>query len=83
MSGYTEKLRDPRWQQKRLRIFERDEWECQYCFDRYRTLTVHHEKYIPGKPPWDIDDDLLITLCENCHTAVEEMKKDYLASLAQ
>lgn len=83
MSKYAEKLRDPRWQRKRLKIFERDEWACCYCFDRHNTLNVHHEIYIPGKPPWAIDDDLLVTLCENCHLAVEEMRKDYLASLAQ
>jgi len=30
---YAEKLKDPRWQKKRLEIMERDEWTCQWCVD--------------------------------------------------
>jgi 5-methylcytosine-specific restriction endonuclease McrA len=26
---YAEKLKDPRWQKKRLQILERDNWQCQ------------------------------------------------------
>lgn len=33
MSEYKEKLKDPRWQKKRLQIFERDDWCCQKCGD--------------------------------------------------
>jgi 5-methylcytosine-specific restriction endonuclease McrA len=30
-SKYSEKLRDPRWQKKRLEIFQRDNFICQNC----------------------------------------------------
>lgn len=66
-STYAEKLKDPRWQKKRLEILQRDEWACQKCFDSESTLVVHHRLYFPNAEPWDYPDDLLITLCENCH----------------
>jgi hypothetical protein len=64
---YSEKLKDPRWQKKRLEILERDEWMCQRCFDSESTLHVHHKNYLPQVEPWDYPNGLLITLCEGCH----------------
>lgn len=40
-SEYLEKLKDPRWQKRRLEIFQRDEFTCQVCFDTESTLHVH------------------------------------------
>lgn len=57
---YSEKLRDPRWQRKRLLILERDEWTCQFCGADDVTLHVHHKFYIPDREPWDYDDDILM-----------------------
>jgi len=67
MSDYSEKLKDPRWQKKRLEILQRDNFTCQYCGDTKATLAVHHKDYFPNIEPWDCPDDLLITLCEECH----------------
>lgn len=64
---YSEKLKDPRWQKKRLEILERDEWCCQCCFDNETTLHVHHKIYLKGKDPWDYPNEVLKTLCEKCH----------------
>lgn len=64
--NYGEKLKDPRWQRKRLEIMDRDEWTCQECGDTTRTLHVHHKKYT-GENPWDAPDDDLVTICEVCH----------------
>jgi hypothetical protein len=66
-SSYSEKLKDPRWQKKRLEVLKRDEWACRGCGDNDTTLHVHHIFYIPRSEPWDIPDGLLITLCESCH----------------
>lgn len=65
---YAEKLKDPRWQKKRLQILERDNWECQECAEKEKTLHVHHKNYYSGKDPWECNDNNLITLCETCHT---------------
>jgi hypothetical protein len=69
---YSEKLRDPRWQKKRLEILSRDEFACQICFDTKNTLHVHHRRYIKGKEPWEIDNNFLVTLCESCHEGETE-----------
>lgn len=64
---YSEKLQDPRWQKKRLLIYERDNWKCVECGASNNTLHVHHKKYFKGANPWDYDDAYLATLCESCH----------------
>lgn len=45
---YKEKLKDPRWQKKRLEIFDRDGWKCVECGDKDSTLNVHHIFYLSG-----------------------------------
>lgn len=71
---YSEKLRDPRWQKKRLEILNRDNFTCIGCGSNTRTLHVHHQLYQRGLDPWDYQENLLITLCEVCHEGEEEMK---------
>lgn len=65
---YSDQLKDPRWQKLRLKVFERDEWTCQVCFDTQSQLKVHHKYYLQGKDPWDYPLDAFSTLCEKCHT---------------
>lgn len=77
---YYQLLKDPRWQKKRLEIFERDEFQCQHCGDRDETLNVHHIAYNNGDP-WDIDSNLLITLCEVCHGEETEAVKETISTL--
>lgn len=72
MSEYSKKLLDPRWQKKRLKILERDNFTCRLCGRDCKTLNVHHLKY--KNEPWEIDDEFLITYCEDCHAIVEHYK---------
>lgn len=71
---YSEKLKHPKWQKKRLVILQRDDFKCCMCSDTESTLHVHHKNYIWGKNPWEYDDDNFQTLCELCHKAVEKIK---------
>jgi len=64
---YVEKLKDPRWQKKRLEVFERDGWSCKACRRKDRTLHVHHLFYFKDTEPWEINNGFLVTLCEDCH----------------
>lgn len=66
-SDYYEKLKDPRWQKKRLEVFQRDNWACKCCGSEDRPLHVHHLFYFKDKEPWEIHNGFLITLCEDCH----------------
>jgi hypothetical protein len=68
--NYSEKLKDPRWQKKRLEILERDGWKCRACGDTETTLHVHHIFYLPKKEPWEIPNGFLITFCEGCHKSL-------------
>jgi hypothetical protein len=70
--SYSEKLKDPRWQKKRLEILQRDGFNCCICGDENSTLHVHHRYYINGRDPWDYDDNILTTLCDGCHTFEHE-----------
>lgn len=63
---YKEKLLDPRWQKKRLEIFNRDGFSCWWCGDKETTLHLHHEAY-SGSNPWEAPDYCLITICAECH----------------
>jgi hypothetical protein len=69
---YADKLKDPRWQKKRLKILERDNWACRGCNDTKNSLAVHHLKYFPDKDPWECPDRFLMTLCEECHRQERE-----------
>ena len=64
-SEYFEKLRDPRWQKKRLEILNRDGFACRECHAKNRPLHVHHLFY--QGPPWRTPNFGLLTLCEDCH----------------
>ncbi len=67
---YKEQLTDPRWQMKRLHIFERDKGTCQYCGDTKTELQVHHTKYDYSKMAWEYPDYIFQTLCKDCHAAI-------------
>lgn len=62
---YSQKLKHPKWQKKRLEVLNRDSFRCTLCMDDESTLHVHHEEYFGD--PWDADIDKLKTLCEHCH----------------
>lgn len=66
-SDYAKKLKDPRWQKKRLEILQRDNFGCMKCFSDSKTLHVHHRLYNKGVDPWDYENEYLVTLCEDCH----------------
>lgn len=74
--NYADKLKDPRWQRRRLEIFSRDAWACQQCGNGKSELHVHHKEY--SGDPWDAPDNCLITMCASCHKAAHDdtSKKD-------
>ena len=78
MSDYSELLKDPRWQKKRLKIMERDNFECRACHETNRTLNVHHLYYDYKLKPWEYNNEDLITLCEDCHNTLHFLEKSKL-----
>lgn len=68
---YSEKLRDPRWQKKRLQVLERDNFTCTCCQDTSTELQVHHKAY--KNEPWQAKLSGLTTLCKHCHLIVSKL----------
>ena len=70
MATYSEKLRDPRWQKKRLEVLSEDDFTCMQCKSKDIELHVHHIYYRKGREPWEYNSDELSTLCKYCHLIV-------------
>lgn len=66
-STYFIKLKDPRWQKKRLEALTYGHWACEQCGGTESTLHVHHRQYFKGREPWDYKVGQLAVLCEDCH----------------
>lgn len=81
--SYDEQLKTPQWYAKRDQILERDAYCCQDCLrgkDRLSTfiqLQVHHKEYIDGLMAWEHPDNLLITLCRECHAKLHGHIDDF------
>ena len=78
--SYSDQLKHPDWQRKRLKILERDDFACQCCGITDKTLHVHHFYYTKGCKVHEYPDEALITLCEGCHkeqhnTQIEVIKE--------
>jgi len=71
--SYSDKLKHPKWQKKRLEILNRDSWACKYCSDTESQLHVHHLKYTT-KEPYDELSENLVATCQDCHRLLEAIK---------
>ena len=76
---YTDLLRHPKWQKKRLEIMKRDSWSCSACHAEDQPLNVHHRRYIRGRKPWEYSEQDLITLCDQCHDKTHAVHSHYKA----
>lgn len=84
MSKWSSAYRDSRWQKLRLKIMERDNFTCRSCGKSEGvTLNVHHAYYEAGKAPWEYDNDVLITYCEECHAKRHKAQKDLLGFISK
>ena len=72
---YQEKLKDPRWQKRRLEVFNKAMWKCEDCWANDKELQVHHCYYIRSLQPWEHGDDLLICVCPECHKQRQEKEE--------
>lgn len=73
---YSELLKHPRWQKKRLAILERSDFKCERCDDSETTLHIHHGYYQYELKPWDYPNESLHCLCEVCHDEITEINTE-------
>jgi hypothetical protein len=74
---YAEKLKDPRWQKRRLEVLEAANWQCSECHSTERTLHVHHNFYRSKTEPWNYPDHALRVVCDECHDLIEKQRKEF------
>lgn len=79
---YSEKLKDPRWQRRRLELFANANWRCEYCSRRDKTIHAHHIHYIKGRNPWEYPNELMAVLCSDCHAEKHEYEEKLFSALA-
>lgn len=82
-NNYSELLRNPLWQKKRLEIMNRDNFTCQFCGRQDITLQVHHRRYIRGLKPWEYSNEDYVTLCEGCHRNETEINSELYEQFMQ
>ncbi len=84
---YSEKLKDQRWQKRRLELLEAAGWKCtrKECENPKEKpeLHVHHKVYLRGLDPWDYEDWALQVVCNECHAAVQEQMESAHVVLAR
>lgn len=73
--SYAEKLRDPRWQKRRLAVLEHASFRCQICGSKTRMLHVHHSYYLRNKEPWQYPAGSMIAVCEEHHKLIHDALK--------
>ena len=82
--SYYDKLKDPRWQRKRLEIMERSEFTCEICGnENNEPLHIHHGYYEKGLDPWEYESDTLWCLCASCHDFNSDQLKDIYKEIAK
>lgn len=80
---YSELLKDPRWQRRRLEILNRANFQCEECEADNQTLHVHHKLYRKGAKPWEYAPEELQCLCEDCHRGRHGLSGILQATLAR
>lgn len=75
--NYSESYNDPRWQERRHEIIQRDEYMCTNC-ESQKNLQVHHKIYYKDRNIWEYNDNELTTLCKICHEDITKLIRDSL-----
>jgi hypothetical protein len=78
---YWQQLQDPRWQRKRLEIFQRANFQCDQCGETLETLHIHHRYYQKGLMAWEYPNASLLCLCETCHPQVAGFEQAFLCEV--
>jgi hypothetical protein len=81
--SYSEKLRDPRWQKRRLEILSAVDFTCRRCNATEKELHVHHLIYRKGANPWEYADQEFAVLCADCHAIVEKAAERFGEEMAR
>lgn len=76
--NFDEELSKNEWKEKRKKILKRDRFKCAICGCDYKTLNIHHLKYFSDREYWDYPNELLVTVCRDCHQKIHGKKEGEL-----
>ena len=79
---YSQLLKRPEWQKKRLEMLELSNYACYNCGETTLTLHVHHTIYRKDTMPWDYSNNEYLVLCEHCHEDIHIQKNNLNELLA-
>lgn len=71
---YSEQLKHPNWQRRRLEALQASYFTCEECGDAESTLNVHHKRYVRGRMAWEYENKELMVVCDSCHTDAHNLK---------
>jgi hypothetical protein len=80
---YWQQLRDPRWQEVRLKVFERADFQCEVCGSKPEgeSLEVHHHYYETGAMAWEYPMESLLCVCRECHRTVADNERLFFEAI--
>jgi hypothetical protein len=78
--SYSEQLKHPNWQRKRLEAMNHYGFVCARCESTDKMLHVHHRRYVKGRMAWEYSVEELNVLCEGCHSREHDLQ-DLLAEV--
>ena len=73
MDKWADQYKDPRWQKKRLEVFERAGFRCQNCGNSEKELHAHHLRYKNGAQVWNYENRHIVCLCSKCHELLHDI----------
>lgn len=81
---YAQRLKDPRWQKKRLELLNKAHWTCEECkaVEPADGLQIYHVFYMLGKLPWEHDDRIMMVLCDGCHKRRQKVEQEFFYGVA-
>lgn len=71
---YKKRYYDVEYKYWRMRVFERDNFTCQFCGIRGVYVTAHHIKSFAHYPDLRYELTNGVTLCEDCHKLTDNYK---------
>lgn len=74
--NYSEQIKSPKWQKKRLEVLNLRGFKCEECGDEEQQLHIHHRFYIKNRMAWEYDNDVFQVLCSDCHEMAHNEKKN-------
>ena len=80
---YSDRLKDPRWQRRRLEAMQAANFSCEDCGRRDQELQIHHTAYIRDANPWEYGAEHIMCVCSVCHQTRQKFEDTFRLALGE